>query len=158
MIFFVVDITNTNINIKQKQRKLTKITAIDSNLMKTIILELWDLKNTVSKNDKCKIFYPQLKKGSKTIITNSDYYSIEVIEKNCSFQMINIPYSITNDSKSNKYTSNKTFADSKDSSATIEGYSYLFLFHSFNPNYQLIKTYSKRDYKICRFIEKWYYN
>jgi hypothetical protein len=158
VIFFVVDITNTNINIKQKQRKLTKITAIDSNLMKTIILELWDLKNTVSKNDKCKIFYPQLKKGFKTIITNSDYYSIEVIEKNCSFQMINIPYSITNDSKSNKYTSNKTFADSKDSSATIEGYSYLFLFHSLNPNYQLIKTYSKRDYKICRFIEKWYYN
>ncbi len=117
----MLEISHTFITIKQKQRKLTKISAVSGDCSKSINIELWDLNTIVELYDKCSIKYAQLKVAPKMIITNSDYYLIEIMEHNCELQKINKPYSLTIESKSNKYTSNKTFADSKDLTATIEG-------------------------------------
>jgi hypothetical protein len=117
----VLEISHSFIIIKQRKRKLTKISAVSDDCSKSINIELWDLNTIIEQNDKCNIKFAQLKVFPKMIITNSDYFLIEIMEHNCELQLINKPNSLTNDAKSNKYTSNKTFADSKDLSATIEG-------------------------------------
>ena len=104
-------------------RKLTKFTAFDEQTKTFINAEFWNQLQNLSNNDRVKIEYCIIQFGVRTLLTNSDYLKISVLESNLTLE--NLPSSTlqtaNSDLKMNTYNNIKSFTSSTDVLGLIDG-------------------------------------